>query len=37
MPSSTGRLKARLLPEAVPLVITRFEWAAVSQASSWCV
>ncbi len=36
MPSRTGRLKARLLPEAVPLVMTRFEWAAASSASRWC-
>jgi hypothetical protein len=36
MPSSTGRLKARLLPEAVPLVITRLDAAAAFNASRWC-
>jgi hypothetical protein len=35
MPSSTGRLKARLLPEAVPLVITRLELAAALERSRW--
>jgi hypothetical protein len=36
IPSRTGRLKARLLPEAVPLVTIRFEEAAVSSAARWC-